>query len=68
MHGTTNGTLCSSLDEQLDVGRGSARNKGSFESSNSKYMDDDDDDNDMELDAKLFEDNMVKEDDEVKAW
>lgn len=65
LYGTTNGTLCSSLDDQLYVGKESAGNKNSYESSDFKYVGDDDKDHDMELHAKMFEDNVVIEEDEV---
>lgn len=47
------------------MGGESVGNRNSSKSFYSKYMGDDEEDHNIDLDAKLFEDNMVKKDEEI---
>lgn len=65
LHGNKNGTFYSSLDEHLNLGTESAGNRDPSESFDSKCIGVDHEDHDVDLDAKLFEDNVVEEEEEV---
>lgn len=63
LYDTTYGMLCNSLDEQLHDYKESEGNKKSDDESDSKYMGGDEGEDDIDLDAKLFKENVVKKKD-----